>query len=79
MRRNPLASALLTDFEKVPEDKRNCVGILFADPSMRTLYADWRAAARDCVSHLLTAAAAPDDLRLTSLVGELSVQEKAFG
>ncbi|MEH0554103.1 helix-turn-helix domain-containing protein [Streptomyces sp. B21-101] len=77
---NPLASALLTDFEKVPEDKRNCVRILFTEPSMRTLCADWRAAARGCVSHLrMTAAASPDDPRLTGLVGELSVQDKDFG
>lgn len=70
---------LLTDFEKMPEDKRNCVRIPFPDPSMRALYADWRAAARDCVPHLSTAAASPDDLRLTSLVGELSVQDRDFG
>lgn len=77
---NPLASALLTDFEKVPEGKRNCVRILFTDHSMRTLHADWRAAARGCVSHLRMAAATyPDDPRLTGVVGELSVQDKDFG
>ncbi|WSQ14799.1 helix-turn-helix transcriptional regulator [Streptomyces sp. NBC_01231] len=77
---NPLAAALLTDFAQVPEDKRNCARILFTDPSMRTLYADWRAVARDCVSHLHTwAAKCPDDPRLTSLVGELSMQDKDFG
>ncbi|WP_284434803.1 hypothetical protein [Streptomyces sp. TUS-ST3] len=47
---------------------------------MRTLNADWRAVARDCVSHLHTwAAKCPDDPRLTSLVGELSMQDKDFG
>ncbi|MEU5645239.1 helix-turn-helix domain-containing protein [Streptomyces milbemycinicus] len=77
---NPLAAALFTDFAKVPEDRRNCVRILFTDPSMRTLYADWRAVARDCVAHLRTRAAKhPDDPRLTSLVGELSMQDKDFG
>ncbi|MFD5914435.1 helix-turn-helix transcriptional regulator [Streptomyces massasporeus] len=77
---NPLAAALLTDFAKVPEDKRNCVRILFTDPAMRTLYADWRAVARGCVSHLrMTAAKHPDDPRLTSLVGELSVEDRDFG
>ncbi|WP_371583928.1 helix-turn-helix domain-containing protein [Streptomyces sp. NBC_01314] len=77
---NPLAAALVTDFAKVPEDKRNCVRILFEDPSMRTLYADWRAVARGCVSHLrMMAAKYPDDPRLTSLVGELSVQDRDFG
>ncbi|WP_105971135.1 helix-turn-helix domain-containing protein [Streptomyces geranii] len=77
---NPLAAALITDFAKVPEDKRNCARILFTDPSMRTLYADWRAEARGCVSHLRTTAARyPDDPRLTSLVGELSMQDSDFG
>ncbi|GAQ67502.1 helix-turn-helix domain-containing protein [Streptomyces scabiei] len=77
---NPIAAALLTDFAQVPEDKRNCARILFTDPSMRTLHADWRAVARDCVSHLHTwAAKCPDDPRLTSLVGELSMQDKDFG
>ncbi|PPS71909.1 MULTISPECIES: helix-turn-helix domain-containing protein [Streptomyces] len=77
---NPLAAALFTDFAKVPESKRNCVRILFTDPSMRTLYADWRAVARECVSHLRAAAARhPEDQRLTSLVGELSVEDRDFG
>ncbi|MFF5307952.1 helix-turn-helix domain-containing protein [Streptomyces massasporeus] len=77
---NPLAAALVTDFAKVPAKKRNYVRILFTDPAMRTLYADWSAVARECVSHLrVLAANHPDDPRLTSLVGELSVQDKDFG
>ncbi|MGI3225151.1 helix-turn-helix domain-containing protein [Streptomyces sp. GTA36] len=77
---NPLAAALLTDFAQVPERNRNYVRILFTDPSMRTLYADWRTVTRACVSHLRTLAAKyPHDPRLTSLVGELSVQDKDFG
>ncbi|MEV7388102.1 MULTISPECIES: helix-turn-helix transcriptional regulator [unclassified Streptomyces] len=77
---NPLAAALLTDFARVPEDRRNCVRILFTDPFMRTLYADWRAVARGSVAHLRTMAAKhPDDPRLNSLVGELSMQDKDFG
>jgi hypothetical protein len=77
---NPLAAALLTDFANVPENRRNYVRILFTDRSMRTLHADWRTVARECVSHLRTLAARyPKDPRLTSLVGELSVQDKDFG
>ncbi|GAA2929488.1 MULTISPECIES: helix-turn-helix domain-containing protein [Streptomyces] len=76
---NPLAAALLTDFAKVPETERNYVRILFTDPAMRTLYADWRTVARESVSRLRTLATRyPDDLRLTSQVGELSVQDKDF-
>ncbi|MEH0578048.1 helix-turn-helix domain-containing protein [Streptomyces sp. B21-108] len=77
---NPLAVALFTDFAKVPEGRRNCVRILFTDPSMRTLYANWRTVARDCVSHLrMEAAKHPEDPQLISLVGELSVEDSDFG
>ncbi|MFF1720437.1 helix-turn-helix domain-containing protein [Streptomyces sviceus] len=77
---NPLAAALFTDFAKVPECRRNCVRILFTDPAMRTLYADWRAVARGCVDHLRREAAKyPEDPRLMSLVGELSVEDEDFG
>lgn len=77
---NALAVALFTDFAKVPESRRNCVRILFTDPAMRTLYADWRAVARDCVSHLRREAAThPEDPQLISLVGELSVEDRDFG
>ncbi|MFG2133495.1 helix-turn-helix domain-containing protein [Streptomyces sp. NPDC048751] len=77
---NPLAAALFTDFAEVPEGGRNCVRILFTDPSMRTLYADWRTIARHCVSHLrMEAAKHPEDPQLTSLVGELSVEDRDFG
>ncbi|MFJ9908639.1 helix-turn-helix domain-containing protein [Streptomyces sp. NPDC101152] len=77
---NPLAVALFTDFAKVPEGRRNCVRILFTDPAMRTLYADWRAVARACVSLLRGEAAEhPGDPLLMSLVGELSVKDSDFG
>lgn len=77
---NPLAAVLLTDFAKVPEMERNYVRILFSDPAMRTLYADWRTVARECVSHLrMMATTYPDDPRLTGLVGELSVHDTDFG
>ncbi|WP_327187078.1 helix-turn-helix domain-containing protein [Streptomyces sp. NBC_01334] len=77
---NSLAAVLLTDFGKVPETERNYVRILFSDPAMRTLYADWRTVARECVSHLRMAATTyPDDPRLAGLVGELSVHDTDFG
>lgn len=77
---NPLAAALFTDFAQIPEKKRNYVRILFTDPGMRTRYAEWRTVARECVSHLrMLAAKYPDDPRLTSLVGELSLQDRDFG
>ncbi|MGW3983026.1 helix-turn-helix domain-containing protein [Streptomyces mirabilis] len=76
---NPQAAALLTDFAQVPEKKRNYVRILFTDPRMRSLYADWEGVARTCVAHLrMQAAKYPDDPRLSALVGELSVQDANF-
>ncbi|MEV7110986.1 helix-turn-helix domain-containing protein [Streptomyces anulatus] len=76
---NPLAAALITDFGKVPEKHRNYVRILFTDPMMRRLYADWKSVARTAVAQLrMEAAKYPDDPRLTALVGELSVQDADF-
>ncbi|MFI7361462.1 helix-turn-helix domain-containing protein [Streptomyces sp. NPDC050149] len=76
---NPLAAALITDFGAVPEKQRNYVRILFTDPAMRTLYADWKSVARTAVAQLrMEAAKYPDDPRLTTLVGELSVQDTDF-
>ncbi|WP_405911520.1 helix-turn-helix transcriptional regulator [Streptomyces sp. NBC_00963] len=76
---NPLAAALVTDFGAVPEKHRNYVRILFTDPAMRTLYADWKGVARTAVAQLrMEAAKYPDDPRLTALVGELCVQDEDF-
>jgi transcriptional regulator with XRE-family HTH domain len=76
---NPLAAALLTDFAQVPAKHRNYVRILFTDPAMRSLYAEWETVARICVSQLhMEVAADPDDARLAALVGELSVHDKQF-
>ncbi|MFF4017218.1 helix-turn-helix domain-containing protein [Streptomyces sp. NPDC001843] len=77
---NPPAAALLTDFAKVPRNKRNYVRILFTDPRLRTLHADWRTDARDAVAQLRTLADRhPDDPRMSGLVGELSVLDEDFG
>ncbi|WP_284434802.1 helix-turn-helix transcriptional regulator [Streptomyces sp. TUS-ST3] len=76
---NPLAAALLTDFDRVPEKKRNYARLLFTDPAFREPYLDWRTNARTCVAHLrLEAARRPGDPRLAALVGELSVADADF-
>ncbi|MFE2093139.1 helix-turn-helix domain-containing protein [Streptomyces sp. NPDC059460] len=76
---NPLAAALITDFAAVPEKHRNYVRILFTDPAMRTLYADWKSVARTAVAQLrMEVAKYPDDPRLAALVGELCVQDEDF-
>jgi transcriptional regulator with XRE-family HTH domain len=76
---NPLAAALFTDFAKVSAKDRNYVRLVFTDPAFRTLYDDWAAVARTCVSYLhMEVARRPDDPQLAALVGELSVQDPQF-
>ena len=76
---NALAAALVTDFSKIPDKHRNYVRLLFTDPAMRTLYADWKAVARHTVGLLRKEAAAyPQDPRLAALVGELSLRDDDF-
>lgn len=70
---------MITDFGQVPAKHRNYVRIMFTDPAMRTLYQDWESVAKTAVAQLrMDAAKYPDDPRLTSLVGELSVTDSQF-
>ncbi|MFI9167895.1 helix-turn-helix domain-containing protein [Streptomyces lincolnensis] len=76
---NALAAALVTDFSRIPEKHRNYPRLLFTDPVMRGLYADWETAARVTVAHLRREAATyPEDPRLIALVGELSLRDRQF-
>ncbi|MEU2955773.1 helix-turn-helix transcriptional regulator [Streptomyces xanthochromogenes] len=76
---NPLAAALVTDFGEIPEKRRNYIRLVFTDPRMRELYADWENVAHTCVAQLrMEAARDPENPRLTALVGELSVQDADF-
>ncbi|MFD3525802.1 helix-turn-helix domain-containing protein [Streptomyces sp. NPDC058653] len=62
------------------ETRPNTVRMLFTDPHTRDLYgADWRHKARDVVGRLrLLAGKYPDDPQLAALIGELSMNSKAF-
>jgi hypothetical protein len=76
---NSMAAALVTDFGKIPERHRTYIRLLFTDPAMRRLYPDWENVARMTVAHLRAEAArSPGDPRMSSLVGELSTQDKEF-
>ncbi|MFD8245665.1 helix-turn-helix domain-containing protein [Nocardia sp. NPDC059691] len=76
---NDLAAALITDFGEMPARKRNYVHMVFTDPAMRELYADWESVARTCVAILrMDAAVNPTDPQLTALVGELSIADSQF-
>ena len=53
--------------------------LLFLDPQVRDLYADWRHEARTNVSYLRRISGKyPDDTRLAELVGELSMKDGEF-
>ena len=70
---------MITDFDSLPKAHRNYVRILFTDPAMRELYKDWKTVAMTAVAQLrMEAAKYPDDPRLVSLVGELSVSDEQF-
>ncbi|WP_063063475.1 helix-turn-helix transcriptional regulator [Nocardia violaceofusca] len=76
---NHLAAALLTDFSEMPVRQRNYVRMVFTDPAMRTLYADWEGVAKTCVAILrMDAATNPADPQLSTLVGELSIADPQF-
>ncbi|MCG7210123.1 helix-turn-helix domain-containing protein [Streptomyces arenae] len=76
---NTLGAALVTDFSQIPHKHRNFVRVLFTDPAMRTLCADWDSVARLCVAMLRAQAAKhPGDPHLATLVGELSVRDDDF-
>jgi hypothetical protein len=58
---------------------RNLLRHVFLDPEGRQYYLDWEEIAEGAVAGLrASAGAAPDDPRLTGLVGELSVKSEDF-
>jgi transcriptional regulator with XRE-family HTH domain len=76
---NPGATALYTDFARIPARERNYVRILFTHPAVRALHVEWDHDARSAVAALrMRAAQDPDDPELAVLVGELSVQDPDF-
>ncbi|WP_329343730.1 helix-turn-helix transcriptional regulator [Streptomyces sp. NBC_00663] len=76
---NALAAALVTDFSRIPAKHRNYPRLLFTDPAMRDLYADWETAAHVTVAQLrMEAAKYPEDPRMIALVGELSLRDQQF-
>jgi transcriptional regulator with XRE-family HTH domain len=76
---NRLAAALFGDWAALPPQERNWARIVFLSPASRELFADWQGKAADVVSHLrMDAGSHPDDPRLSSLVGELSVKSEDF-
>lgn len=66
-----------------PEDaasRPNMAALVFLDPDTRALYADWETKARSVVANLREVVGRhPDDARLASLIGELTMKSTEFG
>jgi transcriptional regulator with XRE-family HTH domain len=64
---------------EVPGERPNMARLLFLDPHMRELYADWPSKAKAAVGALrLVAGQHPEDAALHALVGELSAKSGEF-
>ncbi|MEV7391590.1 helix-turn-helix domain-containing protein [Streptomyces sp. NPDC091215] len=76
---NQLGAALFADFGNIPEDRRTFIRMLFTDPALRALYADWEEVAHLAIAQLRMANARhPGDPKLTALVQELSATDAQF-
>lgn len=76
---NALAAALLTDFGALPVEERNMPRLVFLNAEVAGRFVDWDAKARDLVSQLrMEASRSPNDERLATLVGELSMRSPEF-
>ena len=81
---NRMGHALL--FSHLPFDgpdqaatRPNWIRLIFCDPHMREFYVDWKTKAQDAVAYLrLASGQHPDDPRLATLIGDLSVNSPEF-
>ncbi|MEU2131911.1 helix-turn-helix transcriptional regulator [Streptomyces sp. NPDC018352] len=75
---NALGDAVV-GFSRMPAAERNMPRQVFLEPAARELYPDWAAVAAETVAYLrLDAGLHPDDRRLATLVGELSLKSEDF-
>jgi transcriptional regulator with XRE-family HTH domain len=76
---NAMGAALITDFAKIPQGQRYYIRLLFTDPAMRELYADWEDVTRLAIAQLrMHNCAHPDDATLSALIDELSAGYPQF-
>ncbi|MBM7440206.1 helix-turn-helix domain-containing protein [Streptomyces sp. HB132] len=76
---NRMAAAVFGDWSQLPAQERNWARLVFLNPEYRELFVEWDQKASDIVSYLrMDAGCHPDDLRLSALVGELSVKSEEF-
>ncbi|GAA0570131.1 helix-turn-helix transcriptional regulator [Paractinoplanes ferrugineus] len=76
---NAPARELFTDWTRMPPRERNYARWMFLDPMAAELFVDWPTVAAEVVGTLrLYAGRHPDDVRLTELVGELTIKSAEF-
>ena len=76
---NRAAAALLTDYAKLPPERRNILRLMFADSRVRAAQADWLSVARFVVGAFRAdAARAGASAEITKLVEELSRASPEF-
>ncbi|WP_405668124.1 helix-turn-helix transcriptional regulator [Streptomyces sp. NBC_01166] len=76
---NSLAAAVFTDFAAIPDDERSYIRLLFTDPAMQRLYADWEEVTRLAIAQLrMETTRYPDEPRLAALVQELTASDARF-
>jgi transcriptional regulator with XRE-family HTH domain len=76
---NPLARALLCDFDSLPRDRCNQARWIFLDPLARERYLEWETVARDSAADLYDHASRyPHDRKLVGLIDELTARSPEF-
>jgi hypothetical protein len=76
---NPLARALLCDFDSLPRDRCNQARWVFLDPRARARYVEWATVARESVADLHEHASRyPHDTTLSDLIDELTARSPEF-
>jgi transcriptional regulator with XRE-family HTH domain len=76
---NPLARALLCDFDSLPRIRCNQARWVLLDPRARERYLEWDSVARDSVASLRDQVNRyPHDRRLSSLIDELTASSPEF-
>ncbi|WP_416973074.1 helix-turn-helix transcriptional regulator [Streptomyces sp. 4F14] len=77
---NPLARALIVDWDALPYRERNFARYVLLDPAARRLYRNWDEVAEIVVADLrLEAGRHRDDALLNELIGEAAVEVPEFG
>lgn len=76
---NALSAALIIDFGALPPEERNMTRLVFLNEEVASRFVEWESKARDVVAQLrMESSRTPDDERLATLVGELTMRSPDF-